>query len=166
MWTYRRIPPAPYILESLKLHVKTSPCWASIVGSQCDVTHICCLSLAPVKQHLQHVYGYPSISPARMVLSSKPADSHCCCWSTGWTDSWPVRRPCSTYYVGSISNLMIQKTLEVSMTSQLLDAIYPTCWFRLCHVLWETDIWQKHVMRNTLMWPQSGRHHSGWGGQA
>jgi len=38
----------------------------------------------------------------------------------------------------------------------------------LHHVLRETNIWQKHVrpMRDTLMWPQGGRRHSGWGGQA
>jgi len=44
------------------------------------------------------------------------------------TDTRPLHIPCSIYYVGSISNL-IQKTLDISLASQRLNAVRPTCWF-------------------------------------
>jgi len=78
--------PAPYALESPKLHVKTSLFRASIVCCHHDATCICCSVLAPAEHHLQHGCGCPSISPTCMVLSSKPASCCCCCRSMGHTD--------------------------------------------------------------------------------
>jgi len=43
-------PSVPYILESLKLHAKTSLCRAS-VGSQREATCICCSAPAPALQN-------------------------------------------------------------------------------------------------------------------
>jgi len=35
-----------------------------------------------------------------------------------------------------------------------------------CHVMWETNIGQKHVMWDTLIWPRGERRRGGWRGQA
>jgi len=58
-------------------------------------------------------------------------------------DRWERRTPdhyidpaSHTMSVSSVNNLMIQKTLDVSMTSQRLDAVRPTYCFRLPPPRW------------------------------
>jgi len=80
-------PSVPYILESLKLHAKTSLCRAS-VGSQREATCICCSAPAPAEWRLQHDHSSLSISPARRELSSEPAGSRWCCRPMGQMDGW------------------------------------------------------------------------------
>jgi len=88
--------------------------------------------LVPAERHLQHVRGYPSIScpqGAQQQTRRQPLLLSISWTDDGQTDTRPLHKPCSTYYVGCVDNLMMQKTLDVIMTSQRLNATHPTCRF-------------------------------------
>ena len=76
-------------------------------------------------RRLQHACSYQSISPACRVLSSKPASRRCCIRSIGqtygWTDTRPLHRPCTEYYVGSINKGKIRKPYMHNSITQIMD---------------------------------------------
>jgi len=133
--------PAPYTLESLKLHVKTR-----LSSLLCLLSTWCC-------QYLLISTGTCRMMPAAHLQLS--IDNSCPLGTqqqsrrppllllidgTDWrTDTRPLRRRCCAYYVGSINNSMVQRTLDMSITLQRLDAnaicfiywvLHPLSWSR------------------------------------
>jgi len=76
----------PHILWNPSSCMLKQGCRASFVCSQHDAASICWSAPAPAEWCLQHTCSYPSITPARLALSSKAAGHRCCCWSMGPTD--------------------------------------------------------------------------------
>ena len=117
--------PAPYTLESLKLHVKTNPFQASIISSLRRYLHL--LLSAGACRTTSATHPWLSIDISSQQGAQQQTWQLSIDGTVGWTNTRPVDRPYSAYYVGSISTSTVQKTLSVSIMSQHFDAVCPTC---------------------------------------
>jgi len=117
--------PAPYTLESLKLHVKTNPFQASIISSLWRYLHL--LLSASACRTTSATHPWLSIDISSQQGAQQQTWQLSIDGTVGWTNTRPVDRPYSAYYVGSINTSTVQKTLSVSIMSQHFDAVCPTC---------------------------------------
>jgi len=99
-----------------------------------------------VSHRLPHILWNPSSCMLKQLLpawhsAAKPPATVAAVdrWTDWRTDTRPLRRRCCAYYVGSINNSMIQRTLDMSITLQRLDAnaicficcvLHPLSWSR------------------------------------